>query len=172
MGIGGCNKLCPTATGHSWVALFPYLCQLRTVRCMDPGQVTDLLSRAHTCLWEQEGLLLSCHGLWLFPDRLIGGGDRWRSKHRIEAGPQVWGLGVQVWTGTWTHDRSGTGWSHLCLGASEACVFWGIQLGTLIRESSFLRDGTAWLRSGTVVRIGSGKMKKWFWLLNPFLIID
>jgi hypothetical protein len=28
-------------------------------------------------------------------------------------------------------------------GASEACVFWGIQLGTLIRESQFLRDGTA-----------------------------
>jgi hypothetical protein len=44
MGIGGCNKLCPVATVHSWVALFPYSCQLRTVRCMDPGQVTDLLS--------------------------------------------------------------------------------------------------------------------------------
>jgi hypothetical protein len=56
---------------------------------MDPGQVTHFLSQAHTCLWEQEGLLLSCHGLRLFPDRLIGGRDRWRSKYRIEAGPQV-----------------------------------------------------------------------------------
>jgi hypothetical protein len=28
-------------------------------------------------------------------------------------------------------------------GASEACVFQGTQLGTLIRESPFLRDGTA-----------------------------
>jgi hypothetical protein len=28
-------------------------------------------------------------------------------------------------------------------GASEACVFWGTQRGTLIHESSFLRDGTA-----------------------------
>jgi hypothetical protein len=28
-------------------------------------------------------------------------------------------------------------------GASEVCVFWGIQLGTLIHESPFLRDGTA-----------------------------
>jgi hypothetical protein len=27
--------------------------------------------------------------------------DRWRSKHHSEAGPQVWGLGVQVWTETW-----------------------------------------------------------------------
>jgi hypothetical protein len=39
-------------------------------------------------------LLLSCHGLGLFSDRPIGGGDRWRSKHHIEAEPQVWGLGV------------------------------------------------------------------------------
>jgi hypothetical protein len=100
MGIGGCNKLCPAATGRSWVALFPCLCRLRTVRCMNSSQVTDLLSRVHTCLWEREGLLLSCHGLRLFPCRLIGGGDRWRSKHRIEAGPQVRELRVQVWTGT------------------------------------------------------------------------
>jgi hypothetical protein len=28
-------------------------------------------------------------------------------------------------------------------GASEACVIRGTQLGTLIRESPFLRDGTA-----------------------------
>jgi hypothetical protein len=39
-------------------------------------------------------------------------------------------------------------------GTSEACVFQGTQLGTLIRESPFLRDGTAWLRSGIVVMIG------------------
>jgi hypothetical protein len=43
MGIGGCSKLCPAATGHNWVVLFPYLYQLRTVHCKDPGQVTDLL---------------------------------------------------------------------------------------------------------------------------------
>jgi hypothetical protein len=43
IGIGGCSKLCPAATGHNWVVLFPCPCQLRTVRCMDPGQVTDLL---------------------------------------------------------------------------------------------------------------------------------
>jgi hypothetical protein len=27
-----------------------------------PGQVTDILPRTHTCLWEREDLLLSCHG--------------------------------------------------------------------------------------------------------------
>jgi hypothetical protein len=50
MGIGGCSKLCPMATGHDWVALFPCPCQLRTVHCMDPGLVINLLSREHTCL--------------------------------------------------------------------------------------------------------------------------
>jgi hypothetical protein len=125
MGIGGCSQLCPAATGHSWVALFPCLCQLRTIRCMDTGQVTNLLFRAHTYLWEREGLLLSYHGLRFFSDRLIGGGDRW-SKHHIEAGPQVWGLGVQVWMGTWKPmigvERVGLA---CALGASEVCVFWG-----------------------------------------------
>jgi hypothetical protein len=96
LGIGGCNRWFPVVTGHRLVALFPCPRRLRTIRCIDPGQVTDLLSQAHTCLWERKCLLLSCHGLRLFPDRLIGGRDRWRSKHCIVAGSQVWGLGVQV----------------------------------------------------------------------------
>jgi hypothetical protein len=33
-----------------------------------PGQFTDILFRAYTCLWEREDLLLSYHGFWLFPD--------------------------------------------------------------------------------------------------------
>jgi hypothetical protein len=69
IGICGCCRLCPTATGHSLVALFSLsVCRLRTVRCMDPGQVTDLLSRAHTCLWERKDLLPSYHRLRLFSD--------------------------------------------------------------------------------------------------------
>ena len=35
-----------------------------------------------------------------FPDRLIGGGKRWRSKHHTETRSQVWGLRVQVWIRT------------------------------------------------------------------------
>jgi hypothetical protein len=37
-------------------------------------QVTDILSQAHTCLWEREELLLSCRGFRLFSDRLLGVG--------------------------------------------------------------------------------------------------
>jgi hypothetical protein len=126
MGIGGCNKLCPVATGHSWVVLFPCLCQLRTIHCMDPSQVTNLLSRAHTSLWEREGLLLSCHGLWLFLDWLIGGGDRWRSYHHIEARPQVRELGVQVWTGTWNPWQEWNELVSLVLGVQARRVFFRV----------------------------------------------
>jgi hypothetical protein len=129
MGIGECNRLCPAAMGHSLVALFSCVCRLSTVRCMDSGQVTDLLSRAHIWLWEREGLLLSCHGLWLFPDRLIGGEDRWRFNHRIEAGSQVWGLGVQVWTGTWNPWQEWNGLVSLVPGVQARHVFSGYLAG-------------------------------------------
>jgi hypothetical protein len=82
-------------------SVLPVLIKDRSLHWI-PSQITYILSRAHTYLWEREDLLLSYHGLWLFPDRLIGGGDRSRSKHHFEGGPQVWGLGVQVWMGTWT----------------------------------------------------------------------
>ena len=39
-------------------------------------------------------------GSGFFPDRLIGGEKRWRSKHHTETRSQVWGLRVQVWTRT------------------------------------------------------------------------
>jgi hypothetical protein len=61
---------------------------------MDPGQVTDLLSQAYTCLWEREDLFLSYHGFRLFPDRLfrvvIYIGMR-RSKHHTKVEPAVLG---------------------------------------------------------------------------------
>jgi hypothetical protein len=138
---------------------------------LDSDQVTDLLFRAHNCLWEREGLLLSCRGFWFFPDRLMGGGDRWRSKHHIEAGAQVWGLGVQVWTETWNPWQEWNGLVSLVPGVQARHVFFDNQLGTLIRESLFLRDGTTWLRSDTVVRTDIWNMRKWLWLLNPCLKI-
>jgi hypothetical protein len=126
VGVAGC-VLRPR--GIAWLHCFSCPCRLRTVRCMDPGQVTDLLSRSYTCLWEREGLLLSCHGLRLFPDRLIGGGDRWRSKHHFEVGPQVWGLESKFGRGHGTRDRSRTGWSRLCLGCKRGVCFSGYPAG-------------------------------------------
>jgi hypothetical protein len=45
-------------------------------------------------------------------------------------------------------------------GTSEACVFRGTQLGTLICESSFLRDGMTCLWYNTVVIIETWKNSK------------
>jgi hypothetical protein len=98
---------------------------------MDTNQVIDLLSWAHTCLWEREDLLLSCHGFRLFSDWLLWWIVGYRSKHYTEAGPQVLGawspsldrdldplIGVERVIGlacTW--------------GTSEACIFSGFPAG-------------------------------------------
>ena len=53
----------------------------------------------------------------------------WRSKHHTETRSQVWGLGVQVWTGTWTPRQE---WNWLVLfvpGVQARRVFQGTQLG-------------------------------------------
>ena len=47
----------------------------------------------------------------------------WRSKHHTKSRTQEWGLGVQVWTGTWTLDRRVVGWSCLCLGYKRGVCF-------------------------------------------------
>jgi hypothetical protein len=137
------------------------------------GQVTEILSWAHTYLWERKDLLLSCHGFRLFPDRLLGVGFRWRSKHHTETGPVVLGAWSPSLDGDLDPlDRSEMGWSCLCLGCKWGVCFRGTQLGILIRESPFLRDGTTWLHSGTVVRTERWKMKGWFWWLNPCLKVE
>ena len=50
----------------------------------------------------REGSLLSYRGFWLFPDLLIGGGDGEGLSTTLSPGPRYEGLGIQVWTETWT----------------------------------------------------------------------
>jgi hypothetical protein len=137
---------------------------------LDTSQVIYLLSWAHTCLWERKGSLLSCRGFRLFPNRLLEVGNRWRSKHHTETGPAVLG----AWSPNLDGDidsSTGVEWVSLVYawGTSKTCVFGVPSWATLIRESPFLRDGTTWLLYSTVVRTERWKMKKWFWLLNPYL---
>jgi hypothetical protein len=74
-------------------------------------------------------MLLSCHGFRLFLDRLIGGGDRWRSKHRVESRSQSWGLGVQVWMGAWTPRQEWNGLVLFVPGVQARRVFSGYSAG-------------------------------------------
>ena len=73
LGIGGCKRLCPAANG----AYLGYTIS-RSVSVKD-CPLHLVLGRSQTYYPEhilvygrKEGLLLSCHGFWLFSDRLLG----------------------------------------------------------------------------------------------------
>ena len=92
VGVIGCV---PWPMGHSLVTLFSL-----SVLVKD-RPLHWILVRSQTYYPEhilvygsREGSLLSYHGFRLFPDRLIRGGEIWRSKHHIETGSQVWVLRV------------------------------------------------------------------------------
>ena len=81
---------------------------------------------------------------------------RWRSLHRTESGTQEWGLGVQVWTGTWT-PRTEEEWvSPACAwGTSGACVFGAPSWAHWFANRR--RVGTTCLNSSIVVRTKDGR---------------
>ena len=98
VGVKGCVT---RPTGHSSVTFFPCPCRLRTGRCIrHRGQVTDLLSRAHTWVWAHGRLVALLSRIWLFSDRLMGRGGGGGPCTTLSPGLRMWGLGVQVWTGT------------------------------------------------------------------------
>ena len=73
LGIGGCKRLCPVATGHSLVT------QLSLSMSVKDRPLHWTLDKSQTYYPEHihgygclEDLLLSCHGFRLFPDRLLG----------------------------------------------------------------------------------------------------
>ena len=90
VGVRGC-VLRPT--GHSLVILF-FLC----VSVKD-WPLHWVLGKSQTYYPEhilvygrREGLLLSCHGFWLFQDRLIGGRDRGGLSTALSLGLRSGGL--------------------------------------------------------------------------------
>jgi hypothetical protein len=76
-----------------------------------------------------------------------------------------WGLKCGSWESKFGGDldpSTGVEWVGLVCawGTSEACVFGVPNWATLIRELPFLRDGTTWLWSSTVIRTRIWKMVK------------
>ena len=69
-----------------------------------------------------EGLLLSCHGFWLFLDRLIVGGDGGGLSTALSLGFRSGGLESKFGRGPGPHDRRVAGWFYLCLGYKWVCV--------------------------------------------------
>ena len=95
---------------------------------VDGSQVTNLLSWAHTCLWERKGLLLSCRRFLLFLDRLIGGGDGGGLSTTLSLGLWHGGLESKFGRGPGPLDRRVVGWSYLCLGYKRGVCF-GVPAG-------------------------------------------
>ena len=99
VGVIGCV---PRPTGHSLVTLFSLSGSVKN------RPLHYILVRSQTYYPKhilvygiREGSLLSCRGFRLFPARLIGGGDGGGLSTTLSLGLRC-GLGVQVWTGTWT----------------------------------------------------------------------
>ena len=93
-GIGGCNELCPVATGLSLVILFslsvsiedhPLLWMVVRSQTYYPEHILTYGSGNARC-----SLIVGSSSFRT--DSLEAG----RSKHHTESGTQVWGLGVQV----------------------------------------------------------------------------
>jgi hypothetical protein len=173
MGIGGCNRLCPAATGLSLVVLFS-LSLLIEDRLLHWTLVKSQTYYPEHILAYGSGK--ACCSLvvasgsfqtdWL--EAGIGGGLSTVRRPGLKRGGSEFKFG----RGPGPLARSGTGWSCLCKGYKRGVCFSGYQSSTLIGESSFLCDGTNWLRSGTVVRTGIRTMIKWLCLLNSCLKIE
>ena len=90
--------------GHGFVTLLFLSVSVKDRSLHKPSrQVTDLLSRAHTWVWALGRFV----GLLSWVLALSGPTVRvsfwWRrSLHHTESGTQGRGLGVLVWSGTWT----------------------------------------------------------------------
>ena len=102
----------------------------------------NTLGKSHTYYPEhilgygrREDLLLSCRGFWLFPDRLIGGGDGGGPCTTLSLGLRSGGLESKFGRGPGHPGQRVMGLSCLCLGYKRGVCFWGTQLGALIRES-------------------------------------
>ena len=73
LGICGCKKLCPTAMGHSLVTLFSLSVSVKDRSLHKTLGKSQTYYPEHILVYGRlEDLLLSCHGFWLFPDRLSG----------------------------------------------------------------------------------------------------
>ena len=103
LGIGGCKRLCPMAMGHGLVTLLSLSVSVKD------RPLHWALGKSQTYYPEhilgygrREDLLLSIMGSGSFRTDCQGGFWVRRSLQRTEFETQGYGLGVLVWTRTWT----------------------------------------------------------------------
>ena len=132
--------------GIARLHFFPCLCRLRTDRCIrHRGQVTDLLSQAHTCVWAYGRL----------SGFLFGGGGPCTA---LSLGLRSEGLESQFGWGPGHPGQEGDGLVLLVPWVQAGRVFLGYPSGG-INSRIVGQSGTACFVSSTVVRTERWKME-------------
>ena len=159
----------PRLIGHSLVTLFFLSMSVKD------RPLHWILVRSQTYYFEyilvygsMEGSLLSYRGFRLFPGQLIGGGNGGSLSTTLSPGLRCGGLESKFGRGPRPLDRRVVGRSCLCLGYKRGVCFgvpsWAHWFAKIAGWS-----GMTCLQSSTVIRTGSWKMVKWFWLLTTCL---
>ena len=147
-------------TGHSLVTLFSLSVSVKDRSLHKPSrQVTDLLSRAHTCVWALGKLVALLSRIRLFPDRLLGfvfggGGPCTALSPRLRDG----GLESQFGRGLGHPGQESDGLVLLMPGVQAGCVFLGYPARGIDSRIAGL-SGTTCLRFSIVVRTERCKME-------------
>ena len=111
-------------TGHDLVTLLSLSGRLRTDRCISHrGKSQILLSRAHTGVWALGRLVALLSWIWLFPDRLIGGGDGGGPCTALSLGLRSGGLESKFGQGPRHLGQEGDGLVLLIPGVQAGRVF-------------------------------------------------
>jgi hypothetical protein len=126
MGIGGCNKLCPAVTGHSLVALF----SLST--SIEDRPLQWMIVRSHIyypkhirAYGSGKTHYFLVVGFGSFRTDWLGAGKGGGLSIALRPGLKCGGLESKFGRGLRSLDRSGMGWSCLCLGYRRGVCFSG-----------------------------------------------
>ena len=149
VGVRGC-VLRPQ--GIAWLHCVPCPCRLRTGRCIRlqaSYRLIILITYLGMGAWKTcYSLVMGFGSFWT---DCLGGFWVRRSLHRTESETQGRGLGVTVWTGTWTPGQEGDRLVLLVPQVQVERVFTGYPAGG-INQRIAGKSGTACLRPSTVVR--------------------
>ena len=106
---------------------------------MDARQVTDLLSQVHTWVWAQARLVALLSRIWLFLDRLIGGGDGGGPGTTLSLGLRSGGLESKFGREPRHPGQEGDGLVLFVPGVHVGRAFLGYPAGALIHELPVFR---------------------------------
>ena len=124
LGIGGCKRLYPAATGHSLVTLLSLSVSVKDRPLhWTLGKPQTYYPEHILGYGRREGLLLSCRGFRLFSARLIGGRDGGGLSTGLSPGLRSGGLEAKFGRGPRPYDRRVMGWPCLYLGYKQGMCF-------------------------------------------------